>query len=309
MAKSSESEPTASGISLDARQNRPLRGIALTVIGIGCITVNDALMKSVIDDHPVSQAIFVRGMFAFLPILFIVLRAGGLSALRVHSVSLQLWCALLLTIPIFLFIYSLSQLPLSIATIIFFTNPLFVTLLAPWFIGEGFRWRRGLAVMVGFIGTVLIVSPGTAHFEWIFFGPLAVAFFSAARDLVVRKALARETSASLLFYSSTLVTVLAAATLPLDTAVFGWKPLSHSDVGALALTSCMFCLGIYLMTEGLRFAQATLLSLYKYSAIIWALLLGYLFWDEIPTTQTWLGAALIVASGLYTIMRSKPAEE
>ena len=112
--------------------------------------------------------------------------------------------------------YSLSQLPLSTATIIFFTNPLFVTLLAPWLLRERVTWRRAITVSIGFAGAILVVDPGRAGFQWILLGPLMVALMSALRELVVRAALARETSVSLLFYSTTSVTVIAAFTLFLD---------------------------------------------------------------------------------------------
>ena len=106
----------------DSRQHRPLRGISLSVFGIGCITFNDSMMKLVVNDHPIGQAIFIRSVFVLLLISLIVYRQGGLSELRIHSMRLQLWSAILLVLPIFLFIYALSKLPLSIATIIFFTN-------------------------------------------------------------------------------------------------------------------------------------------------------------------------------------------
>jgi drug/metabolite transporter (DMT)-like permease len=287
----------------DAREAKPLRGILLTVAGIGCITFNDALMKTVIDEYPVGQAIFVRGLFALLPIAWLVCRAGGWPALRIVRPSAQIWCALLLMGPIFLFMYSLSQLPLSTATIIFFTNPLFVTLLAPWLLRERVTWRRAITVSIGFAGAILVVDPGRAGFQWILLGPLMVALMSALRELVVRAALARETSVSLLFYSTTSVTVIAAFTLFLDDMPFGWKPLAPLELFALALTGSVFCLGIYLMTEGLRFADASLLALYKYTAILWALLLGFFVWNEVPNTFTWIGAGLIVASGLYTLRK------
>lgn len=280
----------------DSREHRPFRGIALSVFGIGCITFNDSMMKLVVNDHPIGQAIFIRGLFVLLLIILLVYRQGNFHVLRIHSLRLQVWSAVLLVFPIFLFIYSLSQLPLSIATIIFFTNPLFVCLLAPIWLGERITWLLGSAVALGFIGATLVLNPTSSAFEWVLLAPLAVALLSAVRELVLRHAMAHETAVSTLFYATLAVTVVAACTFPL-----GWVAMDWQEYGLLALAACGFGLGIYSMTESLRFAAASLVAPYKYSAIVWALLLGYLFWAELPTPMVWVGTALIIASGLAVL--------
>ena len=287
-------------MTVDARESRPLKGIALSVLGIGFITFNDAMMKLVVENHPIGEAIFVRGLFALVPMALLIYRAGGWRSLGVYSMGMQFWCALLLVGPLFLFVFSLSMLPLSIATIIFFTNPLFVTLLAPSFLKETVGWRRISAVLLGFAGATLVVKPVGDAFVWIMLGPLLVALLSAVRELIVRTALARETSESLLFYSSAAVTLTALATAP-----FGWVPLSWHTLALLAASGMAFGFGIYLMTEGLRFGDASLLSQYKYTGIVWALGLGYLLWGELPDWWTLLGTGLIIVSGLYVVLRQR----
>lgn len=286
----------------DSREHRPFRGIALSVFGIGCITFNDSMMKLVVNDHPIGQAIFIRGIFVLLLISLLVYRQGGFRVLRIHSLRLQFWSAILLVLPIFLFIYALSQLPLSIATIIFFTNPLFVCLMAPIWLGERITWLLASAVTLGFVGAVLVLNPTSSTFEWVLLAPLAVALFSAIRELVLRQALARETATSTLFYATLSVTIVATCTFPL-----GWVAMDWREYGLLALSACGFGLGIYSMTEALRFAAASVVSPYKYSAIVWALILGYLFWGEVPTPMVWLGTALIIASGVAVLWAQRDA--
>ena len=289
---------------IDSRKHRPFRGIGLSIFGIGCITFNDSMMKLVVNDHPIGQAIFIRSVFVLLLISLLVYRQGGLRVLRIHSRRLQLWSAILLVFPIFLFIYALSQLPLSIATIIFFTNPLFVCLFASIWLGERITWLLGSAVTLGFVGAVLVLNPTSSAFEWVLLAPLTVAVLSAVRELVLRQAMAHETAISTLFYATLAVTVVAACTFPL-----GWVAIDGREFGLLALAACGFGLGIYSMTESLRFAPASLVAPYKYTAIIWALLLGYLFWSESPTALVWLGTALIITSGVAVLydqrMRSR----
>jgi drug/metabolite transporter (DMT)-like permease len=297
-----EGLPDAIPTTTDSREHRPFRGIALSVFGIGCITFNDSMMKLVVDDHPIGQAIFIRGIFVLLLISLLVYRQGGLRVLRIHNMRLQIWSAILLVLPIFLFIYALSQLPLSIATIIFFTNPLFVCLFAPIWLGERITWLLASSVALGLVGATLVLNPTSSVFEWVLLAPLAVALLSAIRELVLRQALARETAVSTLFYASLAVTVLAACTFPL-----GWVAMDWREYGLLALSAFGFGLGIYSMTESLCFAPASAVAPYKYSAIIWALLLSYLLWGEAPTPMVWIGTALIIASGVAVLWAQRDA--
>jgi drug/metabolite transporter (DMT)-like permease len=199
---------------------------------------------------------------------------------------LQLWSAILPVFPVFLFIYALSVLPLSIATIIFFTNPLFVCLFASIWLGERITWLLGSAVALGFVGAVLVLNPTSSEFEWVLLAPLTVALLTAVRELVLRQAMASDTAVSTFFYATLAVTVAAACTFPL-----GRVAMDGRECGILALAACGFGLVIYSMTESLRFAPAILVAPYKYTAIVWALLLGYIFWGESPTLVVWLGTA------------------
>jgi len=288
---------------IDSREHRPFRGIALSVFGVGCITFNDAMMKLVVNEHPIGQAIFIRGVLVLLLISLLVSRQGGFRKLRIYSRRLQFWSATLLLFPVFLFIYALSQLPLSIATIIFFTNPLFVCLFASIWLGERITWVLASAVALGFIGATLVLNPTSSEFGWVLLAPLAVAVLTAVRELVLRQAMASETAVSTLFYATLAVTVVAACTFPL-----GWVAMDGREYGLLALAACGFGLGIYSMTESLRFAPASLIAPHKYTAIVWAILLGYIVWGESPTLAVWLGTTLIIASGVAVLFDQRGAE-
>jgi len=281
--------------------DRPSRGIVLTVLGAGFIVCNDAAMKWVVADHPVGQAVFVRSLFVVCGLLALaVLRPSMAQALRWRNVGLQLVCAALLVLSIFAFMSSLTRLPLSLAILIFFVNPLFITVLAPLVSDEKVGWRRRVAVLVGFAGAAIIIRPTGSGFDWILLGPVAAAFFSALRDLCVRRTLQGETSVSVLFYS-TLV-VAAASSM---TAVAGWPALSLVDLVVLALAAAGFGLGVFFATDALRFADASLLATYKYTSILWALAIGFILWQEVPAPAVWLGAVLIVSSGVYIIARQR----
>ena len=260
-------------------------------------------MKLVVNEHPIGQAIFIRGVLVLLLISLLVSRQGGFRKLRIYSRRLQLWSATLLVFPVFLFIYALSQLPLSIATIIFFTNPLFVCLFASIWLGERITWVLASAVVLGFIGATLVLNPTSSEFGWVLLAPLAVAVLTAVRELVLRQAMATETAVSTLLYATLAVTVVAACTFPL-----GWVAMDGREYGLLALAACGFGLGIYSMTESLRFAPASLVAPHKYTAIVWAILLGYIVWGESPTLAVWLGTTLIIASGVAVLFDQRGAK-
>ena len=242
----------------------------------------------------------MRGLFALLPIALLVRHAGGWPALRVRSPGAQAAAAGLMVAALFLFINSLALLPLTIAIIIVYTNPLFVTALAPWALGERVGWRRWSAIAFGFAGVLLVVGPEASAFSWALVLPLLVALVSALRDLLVRRVIAGETSVSLLAFSSLTVTFCA-----FPGAVLNWTPFGAFEYTVLATAAVFFASGLFLMTEALRFADASLVSPYKYSGVIWAALFGFVLWRETPSLEVLLGAAMIVASGLFILFRER----
>ena len=289
---------------MTAGGDRPARGVVLMLLGTLFVTVNDACMKWLVADLPIGQAIFVRGLFALGPIALLVQRAGGREGLRINSLWRQLLCAGLLVSALYLFIYCLTILSLAVTTIILYVSPLLSTGLAVLLLRERVGWRRWLAVVIGFTGVALVVHPGEGEHAWILLLPLLVALLSGARDVLIRTMVARESSTSILVFTSTAV-VLSA----LPTALLGWQPISLEQFGLLALAGLGFGFGLYFQTEALRWAEVSLAAPLKYTGVVWALLLGALVWGDIPGLQVLVGAVLVVGSGVFVIYRSarKPA--
>lgn len=290
---------TAEGAAagFNRRSDQPVKGALLMIAGSVLITFNDASTKIVVTDHSVSQAIFIRGIFTLLPVLFLVYRAGGWQAARWNNIWSQLLCAVPLVGSLFLFIYSLSYIPIAIATIIFYVSPLFVTALAP-VLGERVGWRRWGAVLLGFAGAVLVIEPTGASFSWGMMIPVIAAFTLALRDLATRRIVDGESSLSILVVSS--VAIIIAALPP---AVIAWTPMSVGDLALLAFSGLAFGFSLYLLTEAFRFADASLVSPIKYSGVLMAAVLGYVIWGDVPSLSALIGAALIVASLLVILRR------
>ena len=274
------------------------RGIALMTAGCVLITLNDTVMKALSGAYPPGETIFVRGVFVAIPIALLVYRAGGLHTLRVTNLPGQLLRAMTLVASMFLFVIGLQYLPLADAVALTFAGPLILTALAPWALRERVGWRRRCAVAVGFAGVLIMLAPGQEGLRWAAFLPLGAAVFEAVRDIVTRRLVVTESSVSLTACSTGFVTLCALAT-----AGHGWQPMSAGDAGLLALAGSSMGAGLVLMTEAFRHAEATLVAPFRYSSVLWAMLVGVVVFGDWPSPTMLAGAALVVGSGLYILHR------
>ena len=271
-----------------------LKGIACMIGGSAFLTMNDAVMKWLTTGYPVGELLFVRGLFVFVPVAVLAHRFGGLAAVRVHSFLDQTGRAVLMVASSFLFVTGLVFLPLADATAIAFAAPLFVTALAPPLLGEAVGWRLWMAVGVGFAGVVLMLQPTAGAVRWAALLPLGAAFSFSLANIVTRRISARESSVATLSFT-TFVVLIATLT----TAGFGWRVPAVGDVALLALAGLLFGCSQFLMIEAYRLAEAALVSPFNYTAMVWAVVLGFLVWGHLPDMWVVAGSILVITSGLY----------
>jgi drug/metabolite transporter (DMT)-like permease len=281
-----------------ARPRHDAVGVGYMVGGSALITLNDAIAKWLTATYPVGQILCIRGAFFFIPILFFVWRAGGVKMLRVHSVNAQVGRAILFIIASVFFVTSVGLMPLPTVIALTFTAPLFVTGLAPTLLGEHVGWRRWMAVLVGFVGVLIIVRPFQASWTLVALLPVVGALCGALRDMLTRQITAKETSVSILFYGALAVVIVGLFTLP-----FGWQWVSAPDLLLFAVQGFVMGIAHYLMIESFRMAEAALVAPFKYTGFIWAVIYGAAIWGDYPDRWTILGAAVILASGLYILHR------
>ena len=294
----------ATGMSDPARSDNAPRGIACTIAACILVTSNDAIIKWLSDEIPIGQIIAIRGVFMLAPVAFLVWRLGGRKALRVRDHRGQAFRIAFFVAGTFLFLNGLGRLPLADATAIIFAEPLFVTLLAIPFLGERVGWRRFSAIAVGFLGVLLMVRPTGDAFRLAALLPLGAALCVAAVGIITRRISRTETTASMLFYGS--VAVMAAGFL---TAFAGnWRMIAFADLGFLAVGAILMGFANFLFIEGLRLAEATVVTPYKYVSLIWALVLGLVLWQHVPDAWTTAGALLVVACGFYIWRREARAK-
>lgn len=270
------------------------------VLGGGALTISDAATKWLTASFPIGEILFVRALVVAVLIWLIVWRSGSFDGLRIgryRNIGARSFLAVCST---FLIVSALARLPLNEVIAILFVGPLFVAVLAPLLLGERVSLHRWLAVLIGFSGMLIMVRPGSGAFQFAALLPAAAALVAAGRDIVTRRISGAETSIAILFYSVVALTLVGLATAP-----FGWRPMDAADLALTAFTGVMFGLGHYFIIEGFRYAEASVVAPYRYANLIWAALLGFVLWGEIPSIWVLAGTPLVVGSGLYILLHER----
>ena len=201
-----------------------------------------------------------------------------------------------------LFFSSIHLMGLAEATAIAFVAPLFITAIAALFIAP-VGWRRWIAVVIGFVGVLVIVRPGAASFELVSLLPVATAFTYALLMLSARFVDTRESMWTLLLYLSATSAVLTGSIV-----TFFWTPIRAEDLWLFAAIAFFGTGGMTMITQAFRVAEAPTVAPFDYTALVWATGLGWFFWGETPDALTFVGAAIITASGIFIIFRESKVE-
>lgn len=284
-------------------ESRPLKGIGQILLGVALITFNDTCVKSSMADLGSGQAIFLRGAFVVIFMGGVFAWQGRLDrAIRVVNWRAQLWTAFLGALTLIFFVGSLPYLPLSTAILLVYASPVILACLAPRMLGEKAEPIIWVAAVIGLAGTVVVLRPGTTDFTPALLMPLVAAGAVAWRDVWTRRLVATETSESL--FAFVIITALIGGGL---VAPFDWQPLTTRAVLLLLASSVFLGFGILISIEAFRWAEASVLGPFKYTAILWAVAADALFWDKLPDMWTWAGGALIVVAGLLLVRRRSAA--
>lgn len=262
------------------------------------LTTNDGILKWLTGGYPTGQIMFVRGLFMFIPVYFFIWWSGGVSQMRIVNLKGQFYRASFVVMGTFCFVSGLAYLPLADAIAITFAGPLFVTAMASLFLKEAVGWRRWAAVFVGFIGVMVIIRPTGDAIQWAALLPLTASFMGALRDIITRHIAGGEQSATILTVSTS-----AACLAGLATAPFGWQSVSLSDLLLFLISGLLIGGAHFLMIDAFRYAEAALVTPFKYASIIWGIGLGFLIWDDLPDEWTTIGSMIVIASGFYILRR------
>lgn len=275
------------------------RGIVFMLLGTALFTFNDALGKWMVASVAVGQLLFIRSAAAMVVLVPMVHKAGwrktfvlaqpGRHALRLAFIVAEVAC----------FYLSVRYLPLADVMSVYQATPLIVTILAIPLLGEAVGWRRGLAVGLGFIGVLLVLQPEGGVFTMPALIALGGSVAYALMMIVTRQL--RETSAlSLIVYHTLAVGLAGLLTLP-----WGWAEVDAMGIVYLVLIGVVATAAHACVNQGLRLAPAAVVVPYTYTSLLWAILLGWLFFADLPTPLMLVGAGIIVASGLFVLHRER----
>ena len=189
--------------------------------------------------------------------------------------------------------------PLADAIAFTFSGPLIVAALAPFLLGERVGWRRWSAILVGFAGVIIMARPTPNAFQWIALIAFGAAFWGALRDMVTRRISTEESSDLILYYSTAAVMIIGG----LAAFFYPWRMPGTADLALFALLGVLNGGAHYMMIEAHRWAEASIIAPFRYTALVWALILGFVIWDDVPDVWLLCGASLVVGSGLYILHR------
>lgn len=280
--------------------DRPVLAVILVVSGCALLTFNDAFMKDLVTVLPLAELVALRAFFGVLACIATAAAQGRMDLLRPRNPRNVLIVSLLLLGPLFMFPFSLRFLPLAEAIILAYLSPILVTAMAPFVLGEQVGWRRWSAVIVGFLGAGLVIDPTGGAIQPAVALPLIVALLVAFRDAFTRRIIAGESTLALALGASLGAMVVGGLAAP-----FEWVAPTWPQLGMIAVAGTLITTSQMLVVAAFRRGDAVLVSSFKYTSIIWAALLGYLIWGEALDLNTWIGSALIVASGIFIVGRTR----
>jgi drug/metabolite transporter (DMT)-like permease len=267
----------------------------MLVIATLLFACQDAITKHLTQTIEVAQIINVRFFFFSLFAITYALRNNGLkAAINSSAPKLQIFRGLLICCEIALFAYTLRYLGIAELHAIFVCFPLIVTLLSVPILGEAVGWRRGLAIFVGFVGTIIIIDPGAGIFSSFAIMGLGCAFMFAIYTLITRKVSKVDSFETSLLYFGIVGFLASLLVIP-----FYWQTPNQSEVFWLLIISLTGIMGHLLLIKALQLAPAVILQPFNYFVLLWATGIGYIVYDEILPVQTLAGAALVVASGVF----------
>ncbi|WP_417700250.1 DMT family transporter [Pseudophaeobacter sp.] len=286
--------------------HRPMMAISLKVAAIGMFTGLSALIKAVSEVVPAGEAVFFRSFFAIpVIVVWLAMRGDLRHGLRTQKPMGHVWRGLVGTSAMAMTFMGLGMLPLPEVTAIGYATPIFTLILAAIFLGERIRLVRISAVGIGLLGVLIMIYPrlsGSADMsETATLGVMLILAATFARGFVqihIRRMVMTEHTAAIVFYFSVTASLLSLLTLP-----FGWVMPDPTTLALLIGAGLLGGVAQILITSSYRFAPASMLAPYDYVSMIFAIIIGYLWFEELPTLVMLAGATLVICGNILVIWR------
>lgn len=281
-----------------------LSGILIMLLAVGVFALMDAGLKLLAPHYPAAQVSTLRGA-ASIPfvLVWVLLTIGPRALLRVRW-PLHLLRGVLAVGMMVTFIYAIARMPLTTAYTLFFVAPLMITALSVPILGERVGPRRWIAIAVGMLGVIVVMRPtGEGLFSLAGLAVVLAAAGYSIGAITVRVLSRTDSTQAMVFWMVTMLAIGAGVL-----AAPGWIPIRAEHWPIIAGIGVSGALGQYAITEAFRRGEASVIAPFEYTALAWGLLLDLGLWGVLPDRITWIGAAIIVGSGLYLIRRERVVE-
>ncbi|MDH3799961.1 MAG: DMT family transporter, partial [Desulfobacterales bacterium] len=285
-------------VTISPSEKNPMHGIGFVIFMTICFSSLDASAKYLSNELPLWVLLWGRYVFNFLFVALFFIRGAPADILRTRKIKLQIFRSILLVASTLTFWLALMFLPLVDCVVVLFVSPILVTMLAAPLLGESVGRHRWIAVIIGFVGVMVVMRPGFTIFDWMSILPLITALFYAGVQISTRILGRTDGALTTLLYSSA-----GGAIISTIGVLFFWVTPSLGQWFVLGWLGFLGALGHYLMIKAYEIAPASLLAPFDYTTLIWATILGFIAFGDLPDTWTVLGALIIMSSGLYLIRR------
>jgi len=279
-----------------ARQERIPLGIAYMIAATVVFAGSSALSKWLVTYYPVGEMLFVRAATALIGAALVILPATGLAVFRTSRLRDHLLRGVSQSCSQAFLIIAFSLMPLASVVAINFSAPLFATLAAIVFLKEPVGPVRWGALIIGFVGVLLVSSPGIDTIQLGSLFALANAVLFGTVTVGVRRMTATESAETLFMYQMVVLTAVFTAVLPL-----GWVTPTFADGLAMVANGLGNAIGQYLWTRALHLAPTSAVVPFNYFSLVWAIILGFLVWGDVPSAVLLVGSAIVVASGMFLL--------
>jgi drug/metabolite transporter (DMT)-like permease len=282
-----------------------MQGIIVMVLSQFFFSSNDAFVKYVLSFHDndisvLGQVVFIRGVFTTF-FIGLVLYFKKEFKLQKMLGSRKLWTRGLIegACAIFFFL-GLATLPLGDLYVLLNLAPIIITASAAIILKETVGWRRWTAVLVGFIGVLIVINPAKLEFGFAFIFPLLAAVFIAYRDTYTRQFQFEFDSIQIAFVTSLAVTILFGFYM-----LFHFVPVTLKELIFIVFSAILLSFGYIFAVATIKIATISTTSTFRYTVIVWGIMYGYVFFNEVPSLNMIIGSSIVVASGLFIIHRQK----
>ena len=279
------------------KENNIILGIIFMTLAMLCLSVNDVLVKGLSSTYPIWEIIFFRALSGVI-ISVVLIFFFGWHKLKTKKPVGHLVRAFSSVGCVVFYFFGLKYLLLSENVAIVHSAPILATILAVPILGEKIGFHRVAAILLGFIGVLIIVKPGSDLFKIESLFPLLAAFFMAISYLSTRFLMSTESSVAIIFYYSFALLITSLIFFPIDFII----PSIFNLIPLMAL-GIMGSLGHYFMSQAAKSAEVVIITPFEYTSFIFLGIMGYFFYNEVPTSSVFIGAFLIVLSGTYIVYR------